>query len=113
MFNQQIDDMVNLVILCCGTIALSKHLKDAEIFYIFKCLKHLMWDAGFQAQIYVKQEGLTNVHTMQSLQDKGLFTSTCILTLKMKKCLGNYPGLVGIIQKYTGKSVHWHCPNEQ
>ena len=72
MFNQQIDNMVKLVILCCDAIASSKHLRNAEMFYIFKCLKHLFWDAGFQAQIsYVKQEGLSNVHTMQSLRDKG------------------------------------------
>ena len=55
--NQQIDNMVKIVKLRRDSIASSKHLKDVEIFYIFKCLKHIFWDTGFQAQIYMTQEG--------------------------------------------------------
>ena len=91
--------MVKIVKLCRDLVVLSKHLKDAEIFYIFKCLKHIFWVEGFQAQIYVTQQGMKAVHTMSSLRDRRLFTSTCILSLKMKKCLNNYPGLVEIIKK--------------
>ena len=50
---------------------------------------------------------------MSLFRDRGLFTSTCVLIINMKKCLDNYPGLVEIIKKYTGKPVQWHCPNEQ
>ena len=37
--NQQIDNMVKLVKLRRELVASSKHLKDEEIFYIFKCLE--------------------------------------------------------------------------
>ena len=50
---------------------------------------------------------------MSLFRDRGLFTSTCVLIINMKKCLDNYPGLVEIIKKYTGKPVWWQCPNEQ
>jgi len=111
-FNQQIDNMVKLVTLRTESIAAQRSLKSTEIRYIFYCLRHIFWDAGFQAQVFLKQTGLNKSSTLSSLKSKGLFTNSCILTMKMKKCLQNYPGLTEIITKYTGKTTRWHCSNE-
>ena len=112
-FNQKLHQMIKLVELRTENICVARKLKQAEIFYIFNCLKHIFWDAGFQAQVYLKEKGKKNsTEVLSKLKTKGLFSNSCFLTLKMKKCLNHYPGLVNIITKYIGKQVRWHCTNE-
>ena len=100
-----------MAVVQCRTeeVSAKRSLKEEEVRYIFHCLKHIFWDAGFQAQVYLKQNQ-TNAN-LANLRQQGLFSNTCILTLKMKKCLQNYPGLVDIISKYIGKK-RWHCTND-
>ena len=63
-------------------------------------------------KFFLQESGTNKPGTLSSLKSKGLFTNSCNLTLKMKKCLSNYPGLTEIITKYTGKTTRWHCSNQ-
>ena len=104
--------MIKLVKLRTKHVCSARKLKQGEIFYIFNCMKHIFWDVGFQAQLYLKQKGKNTPEVLSKLKTEGLFTNSCFLTLKMKKTLNHYPGLVNIITKYIGKQVRWHCTNE-
>ena len=77
--------MIKLVNLRTESIAAQRSLKSTEVMYIFYCLKHIFWDAGFQAQVFLQQSGTNKPGALSSLKSKGLFTNSCILTLKMKK----------------------------
>ena len=94
---------MKVIKLCSDSITSKRKLKTAEIFYIFSCLKHLFWDAGFQAQVYMNQRGTLNSEKSTLLKMKGPFSNTCILVLKMKKSFENYPGFIDIIIGYKGK----------
>ena len=73
-FNQQINNMIKLVNLRTESIAAQRSLKSTEVMYIFYCLKHIFWDAGFQAQVFLKESGMNKHSSLSTLKSKKFFT---------------------------------------